>query len=714
MKVINIEVTDKLKVTSITDGDKTINSSNPIQIASGNYKSIILNFTFDSKTWSEETLTKYATFNIEGQERIQVGLEAIDEYPEACYIPYNVLKQNCRVNVGVYGNRMYNGQVQKVVSSENLYFLVIDGAFSVFLSDETPPKIDTMEEQMEDDLNKFIDNLTKEFNDNYQKKLDNLNSNILDVEGELENKTGITFDKYADSKRIENAISNYFSMTPDYGIYTVKFPLWDTSNTSAGEKLDDNKDLSCTPATDTEKEVSNYGSAWDSIDCNAEVDDNGVRHITSLKGMCTFRDVGRVDVFCLFRTYWQKIWEEDGYLYISRSFVPREGYTIVPQAVNKDGTYNQWFLIGKYVVGDIPDEGTNAHHLYSSKGLVPAHYFSTPVGEEEISDNISYSVCVTLMHKKGKYYSAGLMADYLHILTTFYLKFATRNTQSIMYGNTNNSRQYQVSKTESNVNRVIITKSQAELFDVNTYVSVGDKGTNSSSDRANGYMHNIANNVKVIKKEEIDDNNTALVLEHKSFNTTTTTYVSTMHERSGYSDNIKGRTGSVGSNTNGRHGMVLDGIELMVGGYEVAGNVILKEVDTSGAKEVYYNNDASKLITDANTAYEQYKKLDFNIEPEKTEAWNYITEMKFNVKDGLAIPTKAGISGSGSAVGYADALYIGSATSTTPKELLLLGYIGRSTNAGLSFYDAGNGLAYAGWHILARLSINGVGVELAD
>lgn len=713
MKVINIEVTDKLKVTSITDGGKTINSSNPIQVASGNYKSIILNFTFNSKTWTEETLTKYATFNIEGQDRVQVGLEKIGDFDEACYIPYNVLRQNCRVNVGVYGNRVYDGQVQKVVSSENLYFLVVDGAFSIFLSDETPPKIETMEEQMKGDLNSFIENLTKEFNENYQKKVDNLNSNILDVEGELEDKTGITFDKYADAKRIENAISSYFSMTPDYKVYTVKFPLFDTSNTSAGEKLDDNKGLNITPATDTENEVSDYGPAWDSIDCNAEVDDNGVRHITALKGMCTFRDVGRVDVFCLFRTYWQKIWEADGYLYISRSFVPREGYTIVPQAINKDGTYNQWFVIGKYAVGEILDEGTKAHHLYSSKGLIPAHYIGSPTGDEEISDSISHTGCISLMQKKGKYYSAGTMADYMHLLTTFYLKFATRNTQSIMYGHANNSYQYQVAKAESNVNRVVLTTAQANNFDLNTYVSVGDRGSNTNNDRNNGYMHNIAYDVKIIKKELVEEGYTALVLDHAPFNTTASTYVSTMHERSGYSDDIKGRTGSIGSNTNGKHGMVLDGVEIMVGGYEVVGNAFMNIIDAAGTREVYYTNDVSKLTTNMTTAMQQYKKSDLKIQPTKLAADNYITEMKFDVKNGLAIPTKSGASGSGSSVGYADSVYVDNGTSGQ-REFLLLGSLDATASAGLSRLSATSGVSHSYWNLLARLSINGVGGELAE
>ena len=707
MKVINIKVTDKLKVTSITDGGSTINAGSPVKIASGNYKSVILNFDFDSTTWDEDTLTKYATFSIEGQDRIQVGLEAIGDYKEACYVPYSVLKQNCKVNIGVYGSLIYNGEIKKIVSAENLYFLVVDGSFSIYLTDETPVRVETIEERVKKDIDEFTKQKTDDFNLNYQTKLNNINSNILDYEEDKR------YDKYANSKRLEQNISSYFAMTPDNKVYTVRFPLWETSNSCLGEKLDDNAGLVCTPATDTVKEVSDYGEAWQSIDCNAEVDSNGVRHVTALKGMNSFRDTGRVDVFCLFRTYYQKIWEQDGYLYISRSFVPREGYDIVPQAINKDGTINQWFVIGKYAVGDIFDEDGKTHHLYSSKGLIPTHSFWSLSGDEEISDNISHSGCITLMHKKGDYYSAGTMADYMHILTTFYLKFATKNTQSIMYGHANNNYQYKVAKAESNVNRVVITTAQANNIDLHTFVSVGDVGSNTNLDRNNGYIHNIAYDVEVIGKEVVDSSNTALILDHAKFNTTTTTYVTTMHERSGYSDKILGRTGSVGSNTNGKHGMVLDGIELMVGGYEVTGNAFLNIVDATGKREIYYTNDSKKLTTNITNAMSIYKKSNLTIQPTKLNSDNYITEMKFDTKNGLAVQTQSGATGSGSTVGYADSIYVDNASSGQ-RELLWLGNLRNTRNAGLSravMYDT---VTHSYWAFLARLSINGVGGELAE
>ena len=193
--------------------------------------------------------------------------------------------------------------------------------------------------------------------------------------------------------------------------------------------------------------------------------------------------------------------------------------------------------------------------------------------------------------------------------------------------------------------------------------------------------------------------------------TTSTTYVSTMHEISGYSDYILGRNGSIGSNTNGKHGFVLDGIEIAVGGYEVAGNAFMDIVNASGDREVYYTNDSTKLTGTVATAKSTYEKSDLVIRPASLNGWKYITEYGFDTKDGIAVPTNAGQSGAGSAVGYADALNVDTGTSGQ-REFLLLGNLSIGTNAGLSCVTAFNSLTSGNWYILARLSINGVGGEL--
>lgn len=515
-----------------------------------------------------------------------------------------------------------------------------------------------------------------------------------------------------DSDKIESAIANYFALTRDDGVYTVKFPLWSTSNTCNGTKLDKNADRYLTLATDSTYEDTNYGPAFDTYDCNAYVDSDGVRHVTALKGMNNFRDTGEVDVFVLIRTYWEKFYEEDGYLYYSRTYTPKEGFTVKNLAINKDGTISPYFLIAKYVAGVITDSN-NVRQFYSSKGLSPARYIANAIGAcAGESDAVCYNNNIGFFRRRGNnYYTAGLMSEYAHIKTTIWLKFATRNSQSVIMGNTNYNLQFAVSQVESNVSRVILTTAQAANFELNTFVSVGDRGSNTNNDRYNGYMHNLANDVEIIGKTIIDSSYTALDLDCDPFTTTSTTYVSTMHEHSGYSDYVLGRNGSRGSNTNGKHGAVIDGIECFVGGYEVPANAFMDIVDGL-TRNIYITNDGDELTTNVATAKSTYNQVNGQITTTANNAWKYITAESMDLNNGISYPTAAGASGSGSATGYADGYFADTGTSGQ-REFLLLGALHSGTNAGVSVLGGNGGLGTANWHILARLSINAVGGELS-
>ena len=70
------------------------------------------------------------------------------------------------------------------------------------------------------------------------------------------------------------------------------------------------------------------------------------------------------------------------------------------------------------------------------------------------------------------------------------------------------------------------------------------------------FMHNLANRVKVTKIEALDDDsgNYALYVDNGgvTFNTSTTTCISTMPWHTGSTDKVKGTCGSPYSNTNGK------------------------------------------------------------------------------------------------------------------------------------------------------------------
>lgn len=513
-----------------------------------------------------------------------------------------------------------------------------------------------------------------------------------------------------DKTNLNTTVKNFFNLMRTGKVYTVKFPLWETSQTSNGEKLDDNAGLVCLPSTAAEHRQDDYENIplFRTYDCNAHVTEDGVRIIDALKGNANFEDTGENDVFVLGMSYYEKYWVEDGYWYYSRTDLPRDGYTLAVECQKKDGSDQGFAVYGKYVTGLVNG------NLYSSKGLIPARYCAGR--SDDLSRSISYNRNVTEFKKRGTYYTGGMLCDYKYIMTTFYLMFATLNSQSIMAGCTSYNNQYVTAVAEENTNRIVLTNVQAANFIVGGYVSIGDNGSSTSApDRNILACHNKAECVKVLAKETYDDSNTAIVVD-ATFTTTTTTWISTFHWRSGYSDFVNGRTGSpcpdTSGLTNGKYPMLLNGIELMVGGYEVGSNAIMDIVDAAGTRDIYLTNDATKLTTDVTTAKSTYTKLEESIHPTTLSAWNHITAMTIDVTNGAMTIESAGETNSGSSTGFADGLYVDVASSGQ-REFLLLGNLWYGSHCGLACLLAASGLGDAYWAVLARLSINAIGVNRA-
>lgn len=525
--------------------------------------------------------------------------------------------------------------------------------------------------------------------------------------------------KYIESKTDLNAfVENMFALQRTGKVYTVKFPLWATSHVSTGEKLDDNANLVCEPSTKTIKGQNDYENIplFKTYDVNAYVDEYGARHITAIKGQDNFKDTGKNDVFVLGMSYYEKVWSDDQYWYYSRTDSPRDGYTIARECVNRDGSIQAFGLYAKYVAGNIDG------NLYSSKGLKPARYYgTTPLPANTTNTNTSYSGLISQCHKRGSFYSGGMTCDYKYILTTFYLKYGTLNTQSIMGGCNNYSAQYEASiKSSTNNTYFPLTKAQADYFPVGASVSIGYKYGGSNLDRYYSTVSIYADNVKIIKKVALDDSNTALYLDTNTpFNTANTSsgavFCSTMHWRSGFSDDILGRDGcpcdTKSELTNGKFPIVIQGIECMVGGYETYGNAFMNIVDATGKREVYIQNDASQLTTDIATAKSTYKKSPYAIQPTSINSWNYITKIDFDLANGAFIQTNSGQSGSSTGSGFADGLYVDNANSGQ-REFLGFGGFSLGSDGGLSCLDANVGVGGGSWYTLARLSINGVWGEL--
>lgn len=498
---------------------------------------------------------------------------------------------------------------------------------------------------------------------------------------------------------VENALSNYFALRRNGKVFTTKIYKWETSTSPVGVKMNANENMVAEPSvgrTEGRDDYAQYG-LFHHFTCNFSVDENGFNHVDALEGQIGFTKYGKVQVGEVTMSAWFGIEDTtEAVLYhYSDSQTELTPYPM-KESVNPDGTISPFMIHAKYAAGDI--DGVP----YSSKGLAPANGCQAT----QARNPVSYTGMITYMHKLGGHYCGTTSWDLFYRQLMMIIKYATTHSQSIMAGCTSYSNQNQNLVEETGVMRVVLTKAQAAGYVIGSYVSIGDVGSNTNKDRYYSYMHNKAYSVKVTKIEDVDDSNAAVYVNApEAFDTTLTTWITTMPWHSGATDEVAGSDGSPNSNTNGKDPYKIQGIETCIGAYEVLGNVVMDIVtgpDGNPARDVYVCEDASTLSSNIATVRANYKKAIAQV-AYTAASWKYITEETTDPNLGIMIPTKVG---GGSTTGFADGLYTDAGTSGQ-REWLALGGLNHGAPAGLWILGAGSGWSAAYWHIVSGVSPNG-------
>lgn len=498
---------------------------------------------------------------------------------------------------------------------------------------------------------------------------------------------------------VENALSNYFALRRNGKVFTTKIYKWETSTSPVGVKMNANENMVAEPSvgrTEGRDDYAQYG-LFHHFTCNFSVDENGFNHVDALEGQIGFTKYGKVQVGEVTMSAWFGIEDTtEAVLYhYSDSQTELTPYPM-KESINPDGTISPFMIHAKYAAGDI--DGVP----YSSKGLAPANGCQAT----QARNPVSYTGMITYMHKLGGHYCGTTSWDLFYRQLMMIIKYATTHSQSIMAGCTSYSNQNQNLVEETGVMRVVLTKAQAAGYVIGSYVSIGDVGSNTNKDRYYSYMHNKAYSVKVTKIEDVDDSNAAVYVDApEAFDTTLTTWISTMPWRSGATDEVAGSDGSPNSNTNGKDPYKIQGIETCIGAYEVLGNVVMDIVtgaDGNSARDVYVCEDASTLSSNIATVRANYKKAIAQV-AYTAASWKYITEETTDPNLGIMIPTKVG---GGSTTGFADGLYTDAGTSGQ-REWLALGGLYSGASAGLWVLNAGLGWSVTNWFIVSGVSPNG-------
>ena len=508
--------------------------------------------------------------------------------------------------------------------------------------------------------------------------------------------------EWTEQELLEKNISDYYAMRRTGKVYQTRFWKFAANPTSAGEKLLDNAGLVFEPSTDTEEGHDDYlngqNPMFEWVNVNYIRDDDGAPRPTAIEGQENYKTSGAVDVGAMQMSFWYKIDSSDEeYIYYTVSDTPHPELGLVPwpECVKADGTVLPWCIASKYFSGTASD-GLQR----SQPGMNPTR-------------NISYNSMITTYQNKGPgYWGAGAVRNTFQILFNA-IKGATKSSQTLFAGTTNWSFQYSASVQRSEKDTYFpVTNSQANNLVVGAYVSVGYGSNNNGTvnqDRGVATMHAYADDVKILRIEDLDENNKAVYLDvEESFDTmpvqltdelSANITMSSMHWWSGATDSVLGHhDGSPTSNANGKFPYRVQGREYSVGGYVVASDTAAW-LNEDGTRTVYSAPRGAEHVSANDSIKETYKESGtIPVHSGGAAADYWVGDCVVDPETGAWHPDAQG---SGSTQGCGDMYYAGGTSANTFREFLQGGNLGGGSNAGSCFLPLWSGLGGGYWYYLA-------------
>ena len=490
---------------------------------------------------------------------------------------------------------------------------------------------------------------------------------------------------YADLSDLCDA---WYTMTRTGWTGGVKFPIpaEGAAASSDGVRTGDNFGLSCTPSTKVTANTDDYDNLplFACVDCNVWLDSAGKPHIPAIDGIAgNFKrsDPSKI-VGVLQMTGWKKAWVDTTAGYYGWDYtdlIGQPGFTPLPEAVElADNSVRPWVVHGKYGFG--PD-------------------WVCCSGQKSRIFDVSHNSQLSGVHTKwGNQYCGTTSADDAFLKLMLYLKYGRLDTDRVLHGCCNYNYDYSPAVAETDVQRILLTTAQAANLIVGStvHLSTTARGGTVKADR-----------VKITKIETVNVGGTdygAVYVDNGgvTFSPATTDHLCTIAWHTGSTDGVLGNDGGIDP-TNDKYPVKIQGIEYMLGYYEVMGDTMLVYGDNGGVNCMtpWVCRDATKLATSKTSDY----KCAHGIPTPGSSAWQYPKQMREgSTLPELIFPIDAG--GSSSA-GPRDGMYTLNATSGA-YEWLRFGSLNYGlTIAGLSCGDGVRGLGNASWGIGGRLSVTG-------
>ena len=482
--------------------------------------------------------------------------------------------------------------------------------------------------------------------------------------------------------------------------YASEFYKFSTSNSTLGEKLEDNAGLTCTPSTNTVAGTDDYATLplFACFDCNYTIDADTLEPVVhAIKDVYGSFDKAPTDSFVgvIQMTGWVRRTVTETTKKVEYVANETEGFEPLPEAVRAiDNSVRSFVIHAKYAAGYNADG-----KLSSISGVQPATNRPATAG----GTSISHDGQINRWRAWGQQYGGSSLCDVAFYQLMLEIKYAVLGSAQVMQGcRAYSTATYKAAVSESGVTRILLTAAQAAYFVVGSCVSLG-----SGNDRNAATCYDTCGitPIKSIEVVEVDGTTyTAVNLDTETtFDTSANaTFIIPQPWLTGSTDAVLGNDGSPTSNTNQKEPFKIQGIELMLGVYEVPGDTTCYETATSGdvagAYTIYTNRKAANIRSGGSGVDPVAVGT---ITKSGAAGWKYIAELNWdaNRQESYMLSQTYG---AGSTTGYRAAHYLDAESTVGWREWRAFGDLYYGGLGGLACAYLDGALGYAYWNVGAR------------
>lgn len=361
----------------------------------------------------------------------------------------------------------------------------------------------------------------------------------------------------------------------------VRFPLYSVGSNPKGERLGDAVGLVANVGTDSATAYNDfdYLMPWKSRRVNGHWDGKDFI-ITAVEGEPNFAvDGSNGSVYAERHLFYYKYVFTDTYYEIWISDQHLDGYEIPERFINIDKSIMQTYYYPCYRISR--DSSGNP----------------VSVSGKDVMLSLSYSGYKTLARKLGNNFHIETTKDRQINELLFYVEFATRNSQDIMYGAANmryNADDLATVAT-TNGNKFICSNSVAGNYVVGQTIVIGSTKNGSE----------IANNRRITAIETHDASNKAIVFDGAAVNVAVGNFISSRCWFSGGTDKVLTPSGSSVSNSSGRYQMRYRYVEDLWGNqWAIIADVLIQD------HQAYVCKDPTKFADSITSDYEEVGYVD--------------------------------------------------------------------------------------------------------